>query len=239
MESDFEQEDTIVSNLGGVDFIGLCSMIGRRDLRLFHFTDVRNLESIFQHGIIPRTHPQFKELQVHRLDKSRLDNNGTCLSVGFPNYRMLWSKRIQENSFAILELDTLCLLSGNWLAFPTNSATFNHADSRQFAGLQALERVFEDNVPTTRGVLASRDNLGITKGWSTDPQAEVVVNERIDPKFIIEVHFDQPLNKLNALRIFTSPKPVPFRVSPELFAGRADAIFWKANRVITTVQSET
>lgn len=239
MNSESELEDTIVSNLGGVDFIDLCSIIGRRNLKLFHFTDVRNLESIFEHGIVPRTHPQFQRLNIHRMDTSRLDNNGTCLSVGFPNYRMLWSKRIRENSFAIVELDTLCLISGNWLAFPTNSATFNHVDRTQFAGIQALERIFEDNVPTTRGVPASRENLGIKNGWSTDPQAEVVVNERIDPKFIMEVHFDQPLNKLNALRIFTSPKPVPFRVTPDLFAGRADAGFWKENRVIPRVQSET
>jgi hypothetical protein len=152
---------------------------------------------------------------------------------------MLWSKRMQENSFAILELDTLCLISGNWLAFPTNSATFQNGDDKQFVGLKALERVFEDNALTTRGLHASREGLGIRKGWSTDPQAEVVVNERIDPKFILEVHFDQPLNKLNALRIFTAPKPVPFRVSPELFAGRADSSFWKQNRVVSIVQSET
>lgn len=232
--SNSEDEDTIVSRLGGVDFIGLCSMIGKRDLKLYHFTDIRNLESIFEHGIIPRHHSQFQELRVHRMDVSRRDNNGTCLSVGFPNYKMLGYKRSPERSFAILELDTMCLISGNWLAFPTNSAKFNQWDTQQFSGLQALERLFDDNVPTSGGGVVSRDSLGLLKGWPTDPQAEIVVDERINPEYIMGVHFDQPLNKLKALRIFTSPKPVPFRVSPGLFAYRADASFWKSKHVITS-----
>lgn len=239
MNNDSDSDFSVRSTLGGLDFLRLCSMIGKRKLQLFHFTDIRNLVSIFEHGLIPRADPRFSNLEIHRMDSVRSDGNGTCLSVGFPNYKMLYTKRLQENSFAILEIDSDCLLSGNWFACPTNSATFDAQELNSFASLDALEGLFEDNLRTQNGKIADREKLRISNGWATDPQAEIVVNETISSAHIKEVHFDQAQHIEIAMMLFDSSQPVPFTVSPKLFAGRPDSSFWKSDRVAPIKKSDS
>lgn len=238
MNNQFDSEISVRTTLGGADFLKLCSIIGKRKFQLFHFTDIRNLVSIFQHGLVTRNDPLFSELEVHRKDEVRSDGNGTCLSVGFPNYKMLYTKRLKENSFAILELDSDCLLSGNWLAYPTNSATFDLQQAKFFVGLEALEGLFEDNLRTQNGKVVEREKLKISDSWATDPQAEIVVNERIFAEHIKEVHFDQAQHIEIARLLFQSPEPVPFSVTSKLFAGRPDSSFWKSDRLAPTKRSE-
>lgn len=65
---------------------------------LLHFTRVVNLPSIMQHGLFPVS--RTAEIGVAPVinDELRLDGHqdGTSLSIAFPNYRMFWKYR-QDN----------------------------------------------------------------------------------------------------------------------------------------------
>jgi len=65
---------------------------------LVHFTRTTNLPSIFQHGIVPRGHLTAGQVEAQTNDELRLDCQlgANCLSVAFPNAKMLWKLR-QEN----------------------------------------------------------------------------------------------------------------------------------------------
>jgi hypothetical protein len=229
-----ETQAILEAGLSSNDLADLSTIIDERKLRFFHFTDLRNVGSILENGLLPRNHQSFKFLEVHGKDNSRLDDFGTCFSVGFPNYKMLHSKSQGRNSFAIIEIDSQCLTSGNWLAYPTNSAVFAGRHSKDFTGTRAFVYLFENNLATESGLMAERDKLKIDDGWTTDPQAEVIINDAIPSELIKAVHFKFTNQREYALQKFDAKYSDLFIWNPDLFKPRADYKFWAdKNRVIS------
>lgn len=228
-----ETRSILEAGLTSDDLATLVAIIAERKLRLFHFTDLRNIGSILEFGLLPRNDPQFKLLEVHGKDNTRFDNYGTCFSVGFPNYKMLYSKSQGSNSFAIIEIDTDCLTSGNWLAYPTNSALFVGQHPKAFTGTNAFGYLFENKLATEIGQLADRGKLKIEDGWTTDPQAEVILNDAISSESIKAVHFKLASQSEDALQKFDSKHAQLFTWSANLFKPRGDYRFWlDKNRVL-------
>ena len=60
---------------------------------LVHFTPIDNLLSIMNKGICPRSYLS----NIRTTDEYRLDGllDAISFSISFPNYRMLWKKKIE------------------------------------------------------------------------------------------------------------------------------------------------
>ena len=156
---------------------------------LCHFTRLENLESILTHGLIPRSdlyNPVFnpnRDLRVSGLfnDTVRADEkiNAICLSVAFPNSKIFYKlRREQENSqWVVIVLHSSLLLNKNCAFYPTNAANNNvrHFDISNFQGERAFNILFDD-IGDERRFLLSKD--------PTDVQAEVLVFDRIEESFI-------------------------------------------------------
>ena len=66
---------------------------------LVHFTHIQNVDSILEHGIMPRWETEWLETTLNKEnkfifpDQYRADEkNASCLSIMFPNNEMLWHK---------------------------------------------------------------------------------------------------------------------------------------------------
>lgn len=171
------------------------ALISQRSIKsLVHFTDVSNLESIFKSGLLPRSVLDEKKIPYAFNDSLRIDNliEAICLSVEFPNYKMLYSHRQSKGrNLCLLELDPCILGQLPCLFSPTNAASNGGLESHQFPrrwlGVPALEGMFVDQLEPP----FNRDALGLPNSFATDPQAEILVLDVIPKEFIRGVAFAQ------------------------------------------------
>lgn len=156
---------------------------------LCHFTRLENLESILTYGLIPRAYLYNEEFN-HNLnlsidgifnDEHRYDGKpeATCLSISFPNSSMFYRLRCSNNNvkWAVVVLSAQVLIDKNCAFYPTNAANSSLSSKPvvDFQGGTALNRLFEgDNV--SRQYLLDKD--------PTDVQAEVLVFDKIEPRYI-------------------------------------------------------
>lgn len=167
---------------------------------LVHFTHIENLESILEYGIIPR-------LQAEQLNKSfgggfifpdpyRADGkNASCLSIMFPNNKMLWHKRQEysDEDWVFLLLRPDILWECDCAFYPTNAASagLNHRPVENFQTAAAFEAMFDDTViRETRFEIENISRSADLKAYlPTDVQAEVLVFNNISTNYIFECYF--------------------------------------------------
>mgnify|MGYP003588228517 FL=1 len=156
---------------------------------LCHFTRLENLESILTYGLIPRNNLYNSvfnpnpSLHVSGLfnDTVRADEktNAICLSITFPNSKMFYKlRKEQENSqWVVIVLHSTLLVNKNCAFYPTNAAnnSVRHFDIGDFQGGSALQMLF-DGTDEERKSLLSKD--------PTDVQAEVLVFDNIETNYI-------------------------------------------------------
>lgn len=140
---------------------------------LIHFTPSINLPNILANGIIPRSRLERDGVEFTYADENRYDGKEHInLSITNPNIRMFFKFRKQiPNDFVVLTLDISILSKYNHSYTATNAAS-NKAMSC------SVEELFSGNRPE-----GFRDN------WTTDNQAEVLVDDTISPEYIINVQF--------------------------------------------------
>ena len=171
-------------------FMSIENILQERQIQyLCHFTRLENLESILTHGLIPRSNLYNAEfnpnpsLSIHGIfnDRYRIDGkpDATSLSISFPNSSMFYGLRCSNNSaqWAVIVLSARVLIDKNCAFYPTNAAnsSVNSMPISHFKGVSALNRLFEgDN--TNRQYLLDKD--------PTDVQAEVLVFDNIEPRYI-------------------------------------------------------
>ena len=65
-----------------------------------HFTNVLNLKSIINYGLLPKSTLKEESMNFQENDVYRYDGfeNATSLSITFPNYKMFYSIRTQDTS---------------------------------------------------------------------------------------------------------------------------------------------
>mgnify|MGYP001252283486 CR=1 FL=1 len=143
---------------------------------LIHFTSIRNLPSILTNGLLPRHTLASRGVEFHHNDELRMEGltEATSLSIGFPNYLMLFKQinQARGDSFCLLALDPRVLWELPCLFSPGNAARRTFSEHKEhlepYTGVKALARMFE-------GGEANRKLYGLPPYYTTDPQAEVLV----------------------------------------------------------------
>jgi hypothetical protein len=189
---------------------------------LLHFTRESNLDSILLRGLVTRDVLD-KEGYASFNDNVRADyTNAVCLTIGFPNYKM-WFGLKQEDpgvDWVIVAVAPAAL----WMlpcAFCTANAALGSVasiplDQRQT--LAAFQAMYAD-------VLGKeRVKLRIPDGFTTNPQAEVLMLQGVPRSYIFglvasSVAQEARLQaKYPGLKIF---------MKPVLFKYRSDWEYWK------------
>ena len=148
--------------------------------KLVHFTKVSNLENIFENGILSRKLLDSSNIDYSFSDPYRLDGKLDYISnsISFPNYKMFYPKRKEDLSvkWAVLSIDSSILIDKFDTEFYRMNAASKDPLKCRFdpCSNDALEDMFypEDRVP------------GLQANYTTNPQAEVLVKDIIEPCYI-------------------------------------------------------
>lgn len=206
---------------------GIRHLISERNIPyLVHFTRIENIAGILEHGIIPRTllAPGF-----HFNDEMRLDGfpESTSLSISFPNWQMFYRCRCEERNrganWVVLAISTETLVTHPCLFYSMNAAHRRFQDDGQETystrmGLTGLNSMFPDDPP---GV---REARGLPEKTTTDPQAEILVFNRVHAEQIGAISFMRSDTTTEAL-IRRQMPTVRLNVGGKLFGPRADYKF--------------
>lgn len=198
---------------------------------LVHFTRLENLSSLLKHGLLGRTSLEVMNVPALMNDKLRLDkvDDAVSASITFPNYKMFFSLQQQfpNVDWVVLKLNPSILWSTECAFCFTNAAanSMTEISVDQRMDFSAFKQMFDDFAePRTRS------NLLIPDNYTTDPQAEILLLERIDPNHIISVcaKHRKKIRNYN----FLSRTMLPYADSIELihddnlFGPRMDYAFW-------------
>ncbi len=204
---------------------------------LAHFTRIENLGSILREGLLSRERLDTQGISCQINDVDRIDGHKDriCLSLSFPNYRMFFSIREQkkttddvyDSQWVVLILDAELLWELD-CAFCQENASSNRVRQipledrkhpKEFRALFGDESDYD-----TREIRCK--SLGIPRNFPTNPQAEILVFDRISSRYIKEViFFDFP-----AMRQWECGNVGNFtqkcRYDMEYFYPRVDHEFW-------------
>ncbi len=106
------------------------NVIAEREIKeLIHFTNIKNIRTIKEYGILPRSIVDKKLPNAIVNDTNRFDGyrNAVCLSVSFPNYKMFYKyqKENEGHSWAVISLKPELLADFGikyFYFFPENAA---------------------------------------------------------------------------------------------------------------------
>jgi hypothetical protein len=195
---------------------------------LIHFTWVENLPSILRSGILPRATLEGLPIRPRFVDPARYDRRKycTCLSITFPNYRMLFKmhegRAVAKRLWAILAISPEVLVTHRCGFYQRNAALHEYQGERTEYRSTAdhLEAMFADEVA---GRL--RAHLNLRPNLTTDPEAEVSVIGPISPRYIerVLVCDDYALETVQMLCL-----PRETAKCSGLFARRTDCRAWES-----------
>ncbi|WP_457089891.1 DarT ssDNA thymidine ADP-ribosyltransferase family protein [Microvirga sp. P5_D2] len=158
---------------------------------LLHFTRARNLESIFKHGLCSNATSRVLGIKPHTNDPLRLDGHtdAISLSISFPNYKMFYKYRQEEpnEDWAVLVIGPGILWQKKCAFCQRNAADHRIRQRSAFdlMNADALRGMFEE----LEGI-PSRQEQRLEGHDPTDPQAEVLVFETIEPDLLEYVAFE-------------------------------------------------
>ncbi len=148
-----------------------------RDIRnhgvkfLYHFTKLDNVKSILRNGLLPVEMLDNLGIDYAGNDEGRFDGqlDTSSISLSFPNWKMFYSLRKQDESckWAVIELSVDMLNENTFECYSTNAAK----GSGKFKVYYGYE-IFG----------SSNDE------FPEDPQAELLVKGKIDPKYITKIY---------------------------------------------------
>ena len=160
---------------------------------LIHFTRAVNLPSIMEHGLYPRSRIAEVGAEPMVNDQLRLDGHldATSVSIAFPNNSMFYRYRKDPDNagidWVVLALDP-AILSEKDCAFCMHNAAdgrISCEDLNTLRKVEALAGMFEEIdgvIPRAEQKLRAYD--------PTDVQAEVLVFDVIEPRYIYSAAFE-------------------------------------------------
>lgn len=167
------------------------ALVKRREIKLLvHFTRIENLKSILENGLKSRQHLEDTRSSSIFNDEYRLDGHteAICCSITHPNYKMFYRLRKEnpEQEWVVLGIKKSVIWKKD-CAFCIENAACSSVTSiplEDRKGKKAFKKIFEEypNKPT-------REKLGISDDCPTNPQAEVLIFDDIEPKNIFGVVF--------------------------------------------------
>lgn len=165
---------------------------------LVHFTRIENLDSIFENGIIPRQIIETNQMNYFFNDDSRNDRlqNCSCFSIEYPNMRLLnrFANKYETDNWAIIVLDYLMLNNTRSYFCYHNAASYEiRTEIQSYTKPINFENMFKKNINVNRldkePLYFDRENIKGFDFLTTSDQAEILVENKIDPKYIVEVKF--------------------------------------------------
>jgi hypothetical protein len=193
---------------------------------LVHFTQCENLVNIFKHGLLPRKKLVNNKISSKMNDEMRLDGfeDATCLSISFPNYKMLNTLRLKNENidWAVIGVNKRILWEKD-CAFCRDNAASKSMTSIDISIRKTKESFCSlfDEYPGK----VKRVQLGIDNNMTTNPQSEVLVFDEISPKDILGVIFyNEKIRKKYAQQL---PNDIKTIVERDYFYGRCDYNYWR------------
>lgn len=169
----------------------LKNAISRKIPSLMHFTRASNLESILKHGLCSVDKAGGQGIKPHINDSFRLDGHlgAISLSIAFPNHKMFYSYRQKEpdEEWVILIIDPK-ILGLKHCAFCQRNAADHRIRQLPLPTLMSAD-AFRGMFEVVNGV-PSRQEQQLLVYDPTDPQAEILVFQTIEPEYIGGIAFD-------------------------------------------------
>lgn len=153
---------------------------------VWHFARLSNLDSILRNGLISReqlelqfTPPDFNDDYRYDLQKDAI-----CCSIGHPNYKLFYRLRINnpDEDWVVIGCEPKILWEKD-CAFCVENAASNNVTCipiQDRKGEQAFNNMFEE----IEGI-PSRTDLALPDDCPTNPQAEILVFDNIEPDDIV------------------------------------------------------
>lgn len=195
---------------------------------LVHFTHITNLPGILENGILPRS-TVGEDANVNDMERFEGLPEASCLSITFPNYKMFMTcHQKKKNNWAVLLISPRVMLEKPCLFFVTNAAARESrnaitASAESLMGVQGLERLFDPHPDISRELLKLRSSE------TTDPQAEVLVFDVIEPGCINTICL--PMTNMILKEQLSAYRPgISVRSCKGLFDPRADYAFWNNHK---------
>ncbi len=207
---------------------------------LFHFSPLENLGGILNQGLVTVLELKLSKSVFKANDHDRYDETGgICTSLGFPNYKLLYRAQLERAlEPVILRIDPRALFIVPWIAVPTNAATremrrFMRERSKDLIGIDALSRMYLEEVPISSESPARRSTLELPESFPTDPQAEVIFLERIPPYLIMSlcVPNDSMSEKVTQI-VQREKRHLRVEKRADLYKSRKDFNFWSGGKRI-------
>lgn len=164
---------------------------------LMHFTQVVNLPSIVEHGLLPRAELLSRGLDAFASARHRLDDEdgAVSLSISIMNYEMFKAKQKAAGraAWVVLLLDPSILWTHRCRFCSRNAARKEIKEHRgRLDGPWGFGQMFSDTEPNHGTHVASyRAATGIPDCQPTYPDAEVQVFGGIAPEMIVRARTDR------------------------------------------------
>lgn len=149
----------------------------RNITKLIHFTDIRNIESILEHGLLPPSRLKERSIESHLNDANRFDNQmgGISVSIMKRNQYLLnsYNKR-DPRKWVEIEINPDIAATRNCLFYESNAANskFQNVKEEYLRSAKAFKNIFANSVFSNNGVW-TRENKKDSE--PTDLQAEIIV----------------------------------------------------------------
>lgn len=202
---------------------------------LYHFTRYDNLSSILMHGLVPVKTQRIRGIDSIRNDMKRIDRKQECtsLSVSFPNYKLFYRFRIENQSakWVVIEIDPYLLASPfhNSYFYTSNAAATSTDTLEGSTKTLAFQQMFSNSYTKKSGHTLYRKMLDIPDSFTTNPQAEILTDGIIPLNYIKKMHFINSEDKLLYDKQFvqhSSNHNINSFVTPFLFDKRFDSFYW-------------
>lgn len=193
---------------------------------LVHFTRESNIDSIIQHGLLPKNEQKVLPSPAEVNDTLRLDfrEDASSLSIGFPNYKLFYRFRKeteeQKVEWGVIVFSKKVLLDKECLFCPTNAAdsSVSSQDENTLKGVKAFNALYSEIKDKP-----SRQKVALPASFPTNPQAEVLVKDVIEPEYILAVVFN---NSVLTKKYKSKYPKMDIRTFPDFFNARNDYTHW-------------
>lgn len=191
---------------------------------VWHFTRAGNIKSIIEHGLISRQKAEYLADAPAFNDAHRFDHESSaiCCSIGHPNYKMFWSLRQDhpDEEWIVLGCKPQILWKKD-CAFCVENAASNEVTSIPIGdrkGVVAFEKMFDEIDGKPR-----RKTLGLSVSCPTNPQAEILVFDDVERKFLVAAGCE---TKKQAQKLAEEYPDFDFCHAKGLFSARKDFNHW-------------
>ncbi len=231
-EEEIYNSDTIDSQ--AIEVINIIKARGIHEL--LHFTNMENLYSIINNGFLSVELQRSKGIKAKINDEDRFDKklNATSFSIGFPNYKMLYSLRNKERNsrwvIVTINPNILYLHKENIYYCENNGASREMIlkSNDELKEITAFRNMFKESMDTRYYGKINRSELNIPMNYTTDPQAEVLIEGYIPNKFIKSIYvrnYDDFYFIENIIKNNLYDYNVD--IMPSYFSARSDYEFWQ------------